>query len=413
MQAERANWQRSWRRAACAGMGEAPRQHGGRRRERSATAAARPRRLHGRRLLEQLPAAPLGGPRRARHQGHGRGRRRHLHRRRRQPQHRAAGDRHRHAHLAGRQRPHRPGPGHRRSCRRRLKAPAAGIPVIAYDRLIEDPSILYITFDNTASARRGAAVLQAGPDGQLRASSRATRAMPTPTSCRVAHGRRHPGCRQRGRSAPATPTARTCVTDGTFTDAGRPRTPRPNMEASSTANPEQDRRGPVRERRHGPWRHRRPDGPGHRLSRRCPARTATRPPQQRCAGQADVDVWKDAAELGKAAGAAALAAVRGGDMPPSPSDGLLDPASLPPPASRPCPSRRPAATPSPRSSCSPLRSPRTTCRWSSTAEITKAELCKGVDASARPPARNPHFNPDQRMRPRVRRGRFSPFSEST
>ena len=30
------------------------------------------------------------------------------------------------------------------------KAKDAGIPVIAYDRLIEDPSILYITFDNVA-----------------------------------------------------------------------------------------------------------------------------------------------------------------------------------------------------------------------------------------------------------------------
>ena len=30
------------------------------------------------------------------------------------------------------------------------KAADAGIPVIAYDRLIEDPGILYITFDNVA-----------------------------------------------------------------------------------------------------------------------------------------------------------------------------------------------------------------------------------------------------------------------
>ena len=29
----------------------------------------------------------------------------------------------------------------------------AGIPVIAYDRLIEDPELLYITFDNVAWAR--------------------------------------------------------------------------------------------------------------------------------------------------------------------------------------------------------------------------------------------------------------------
>ncbi len=60
----------------------------------------RQHRLHRGCLLEQLPAAPLGGPRPAQHQGHGRGRRRHLHRCRREPLHRAAADRHRHPHHA-------------------------------------------------------------------------------------------------------------------------------------------------------------------------------------------------------------------------------------------------------------------------------------------------------------------------
>ena len=39
-------------------------------------------RLHGRRVVEQLPAAALGGQGQAEHPGDGRGRRRHLHRRR-------------------------------------------------------------------------------------------------------------------------------------------------------------------------------------------------------------------------------------------------------------------------------------------------------------------------------------------
>ena len=49
------------------------------------------------------------------------------------------------------------------------KAKAAGVPVIGYDRLIEDPEVLYVTFDNI-----GVGTLEAeadhgeGPRGQLR-----------------------------------------------------------------------------------------------------------------------------------------------------------------------------------------------------------------------------------------------------
>src|SRR5689334_6215018 len=46
------------------------------------------------------------------------------------------------------------------------KAKQAGIPVIAYDRLIEDPSALYITFDNVAVGKAEAdAVLKKVPSG--------------------------------------------------------------------------------------------------------------------------------------------------------------------------------------------------------------------------------------------------------
>ncbi len=49
------------------------------------------------------------------------------------------------------------------------KAKDAGIPVIAYDRLIEDPSVLYITFDNVLVGKaEAAAVLAKVPIGQLR-----------------------------------------------------------------------------------------------------------------------------------------------------------------------------------------------------------------------------------------------------
>src|SRR5512143_3660536 len=46
------------------------------------------------------------------------------------------------------------------------KAKQAGVPVIAYDRLIEDPNILYITFDNVLVGKAEAdAILKAVPKG--------------------------------------------------------------------------------------------------------------------------------------------------------------------------------------------------------------------------------------------------------
>ncbi|HEY8199514.1 MAG TPA: substrate-binding domain-containing protein, partial [Candidatus Limnocylindrales bacterium] len=46
------------------------------------------------------------------------------------------------------------------------KAKDAGIPVIAYDRLIEDPEVLYITFDNVAvGAAEAKAILEKVPEG--------------------------------------------------------------------------------------------------------------------------------------------------------------------------------------------------------------------------------------------------------
>ena len=49
------------------------------------------------------------------------------------------------------------------------QAKDADVPVIAYDRLIEDPSILYITFDNVGVGKAEAeAILAEGPDRQLR-----------------------------------------------------------------------------------------------------------------------------------------------------------------------------------------------------------------------------------------------------
>jgi D-xylose transport system substrate-binding protein len=69
-----------------------------------------------------------------------------------------------------------------------------GIPVIAYDRLIEDPGALYITFDNVEVGRLQAeAVFAQVPKGTT-SSSRGTPLTPTPISCTVASWR---SCRRR------------------------------------------------------------------------------------------------------------------------------------------------------------------------------------------------------------------------
>ena len=48
------------------------------------------------------------------------------------------------------------------------KAVQAGVPVIAYDRLIEDPQALYITFDNKLVGKMQAeALFEHGAEGQL------------------------------------------------------------------------------------------------------------------------------------------------------------------------------------------------------------------------------------------------------
>ena len=77
------------------------------------------------------------------------GRRRDVHLERRQVVGRDPGDQRRQPDLAGRQGRDHPGPGRDgHQAVRREGASPPGIPVIAYDRLIEDPKALYITFDN-------------------------------------------------------------------------------------------------------------------------------------------------------------------------------------------------------------------------------------------------------------------------
>ena len=100
---------------------------------------------------------------------------------------------------------------------------------------------------------------------------------------------------------------------------------------------QQDRRGPGRERQHGARRRRRARRPRATAIRRSAARTATRPTCNNVAlGIQYVDVWKNANELGKAAGAAALELCKGTAMASlTLPDGLVDASVAPTPADGP------------------------------------------------------------------------------
>ena len=185
----------------------------------------------------------------------------------------------------------------------------SGIPVIAYDRLIEDPGALYITFDNVEVGR-----MQARGDlrGQCRrattSSSRATRPTPTPTSCAAAMTRS---------SATPSTSGDIKIVGETYTDNWDPSKAQTEMEQFLTANNNKvdavlsendgmaggvvaalDGPGPRRQgagvrpgRRPGrpqPRRARHPDGRRLEGRPRSSARPPARPPSQLC-NDTDVD----------------------------------------------------------------------------------------------------------------------------
>ena len=94
----------------------------------------------------------------------------------------------------------------------------------------------------------------------------------------------------------------------TFTDGWKPDIAQTNMEGIPDREQQQGRRRSLRERRHGRRRRSRRSPPRASTARcRSPARTATRPPSTTSpSARQTVSVWKDARELGKAAGEAAI-----------------------------------------------------------------------------------------------------------
>ncbi len=267
------------------------------------------------------------------------------------------------------------------------KAKAAGIPVIAYDRLIEDPSALYITFDNVGVGKaeadailkkvpKGNYVLITGDPGDPNASTF------------LPQGWDQAGLKDKVASGDIKllngPT-------GTATDAWKTEKAQSNMEAiidKAVADgtkidailAENDSTalgvvGALTGKNYGYPPLSGQDGDTANLN-------------NVAQGKQYVDVWKNANELGKTAGAAALALCAGGDMASLKlPDGLIDPTVAPAAGL----TAQPFTTPGGKTVSSFILQPTPLTADNlqlaiDGKQITKEELCKGVDAAKAPPA---------------------------
>ncbi len=265
------------------------------------------------------------------------------------------------------------------------KAKDAGIPVIAYDRLIEDPSILYITFDNVAVGKAEAeAVLAKVPEGNYvlikgdPGDPNASTFLPQ-------------GWDDAGLKAAVDGGKITILNgpDGTFTDAWKTEKAQQNMEAIiDKAVADGTKIDAILAEN---------DSTALGVAAALTAKSYGYPPlsgqdgdeanlQNVAAGIQYVDVWKNANELGKAAGAAALELCKGTAMASlSLPDGLIE-ASVAPAAGL---TAQPFTTPDSNTVSSFILQPTPL-----TAEnlnlavdggwITKEKLCEKVTAT--PPA---------------------------
>jgi len=267
------------------------------------------------------------------------------------------------------------------------KAKQAGIPVIAYDRLIEDPSALYITFDNVAVGKAEAdAVIKQVPKGNYvlikgdPGDPNAKTFLPS--------GWDQAGLKDKVASGDIKILN---GPDGTFTDAWKTEKAQTNMEAiiDSAKSSNQKIDAILAEN----------DSTALGVVGALTSKSYGYPPlsgqdgdvanlNNVALGKQYVDVWKNANELGKTAGAAALALCQGGKMDaltlPS---GLID-TTVAPAAGL---TSKPFTTPGNNTVSSFILQPTPLLaadlqKAIDGGQITKAELCKGVDAAKAPPA---------------------------
>jgi D-xylose transport system substrate-binding protein len=266
------------------------------------------------------------------------------------------------------------------------KAKQAGVPVIAYDRLIEDPSALYITFDNVGVGKAEAdAILKKVPEGNYVL----IKGDPGDPNAKTFLPQ---GWDEAGLKA-AVDSGKIKILngpDGTFTDAWKTEKAQSNMEAiidKAVADgtkidailAENDSTalgvvGALTAKNYGYPPLSGQDGDTANLN-------------NVALGRQYVDVWKNANELGKAAGAAALALCQNGDLAKvTLPDGLIE-ASVAPSSL----TAQPFTTPGGNTVSSFILQPTPLTAENlqlaiDGKQITKAELCKGVDAASAPPA---------------------------
>ncbi|MGH2473900.1 MAG: substrate-binding domain-containing protein [Candidatus Limnocylindrales bacterium] len=274
----------------------------------------------------------------------------------------------------------------------------AGVPVIAYDRLIEDPEVLYITFDNVGVGKAEAdAILAEVPTGNY-VLIKGDPGDPNASTFLPA-GWDEAGLKTKVDAGeitilngPAGGTGEWPKDYGTYTDAWATETAQANMEAiidkavadgntidavlaenDSTAlgvaaaltGKNYDPYPPVSGQ----------DGDPANLN-------------NVAKGLQFVDVWKNANELGKAAGAAALALCAGGDMASlTLQDGLIDPAVAPTAGL----TAQAFETPGGNSVSSFILQPTPLTAENlqlaiDGGQVTKEALCAGVDAASAPAA---------------------------
>jgi D-xylose transport system substrate-binding protein len=266
------------------------------------------------------------------------------------------------------------------------KAKQAGVPVIAYDRLIEDPNALYITFDNVGVGKAEAdAILKKVPEGNYVL----IKGDPGDPNAKTFLPK---GWDDAGLKA-AVDSGKIKILngpDGTFTDAWKTEKAQANMEAiidKAVADgtkidailAENDSTalgvvGALTGKNYGYPPLSGQDGDTANLN-------------NVALGRQYVDVWKNANELGKAAGAAALALCQNGDLTKvALPDGLIE-ASVAPSSL----TAQPFTTPGGNTVSSFILQPTPLTaadlqKAIDGKQITKEELCKGVDAASAPPA---------------------------
>ena len=263
------------------------------------------------------------------------------------------------------------------------KAKDAGIPVIAYDRLIEDPSVLYITFDNVlvgkaeaeailAKVPKGNYVLIKGDPGDANASTF------------LPQGWDEAGLKDKVASGDIVLLN---GPDGTFTDAWKTETAQKNMEAiidKAVADgktidailAENDSTalgvvGALTAKNYGFPPLSGQDGDPANLN-------------NVALGKQYVDVFKNANELGKAAGAAALQLCADpANLALTVPDGLLDPTVAPAAGLTALDFTTPGGTVVKSLILQPTPLTAETLQVAVDAgQISKEDLCKGVDATA-------------------------------